>query len=286
MNLKPELCCRSCPYRSARCWYFMKLDKVAKKLPDYVFILSRSKAIKISCHSPGASFSNYVSITCGAVKHWRIKQLRRVILGFNDEYYYYAHADEEEIEIVDDENERNEDIGEGNHKKFLSREDKLDKIQKILGADRPIKIIFDSQINAYAAGDGQISITSGALDLADSDEQVFMIAHEMSHIESEHIKKKNELRKKVVHEIFNAWSEKGNFFPKMLDTLKLSALGFAAGTALSHSQEIEADVKAQKRLKEIGYGEKGGEKFFNRFDEGISLSHPSSKLRGEIIKKI
>lgn len=83
-------------------------------------------------------------------------------------------------------------------------------------------IIQDPKINAYAAGVEEpiIVITSGAYDLLDNDELIFILGHELGHIKSEHV---------LYHQM-------ASYLPYIGDVIGSATLGI--GSLLSTSLEL------------------------------------------------
>lgn len=194
------------------------------------------------------------------------------------EHYGYVNDDGEEVDENDGEDEES---GDGN----LSREEKIKKLKKILGIEESIEIIESSEINGHVDSNGSIFITTAALNELDLDEIAAIFAHEEGHINSDHIAKKvtyiDDLKNKV-HLIANC---NEGFFAKVGGMIAVGVLGGIGFVGLSHAQEIEADLKGQKILEDAGFGEEGAEKLLRRVNNGFSLTHPSSNLRRNIIKR-
>jgi len=170
------------------------------------------------------------------------------------------------------------------------RKKKIKKLKKRLNLKkRDIKIVLDSTINAYVNNDNKIYVNTGALDNLDLDELAFLLLHEESHIESGHVEKNERVRKEVASEVASelsgVWSSESGFLKKIFSSLIVGAAGVATCSVVSQAFELEADINAQKKLQEAGFGEEGGQKLFKRFNKGFSLSHPSVELRKNIIKK-
>lgn len=290
-NLK-EKYCHSCKKKSDTCEYLEKLNEATKFFSEdkyynmyfngycYKFYISESTDESITNNFSGSYIESdifiYIHLSCGVLKKYSIEFIRNFISNIRSSYSY---TDNEESDKEDDENEV--DFSS------LSNEEKIEMLKEQLGIEGQIEIVQDSRVNAYTKNNNVIYITTGALNNLDFDELAFIIAHEDSHVESGHVQRKTELAEKVINEVTNVWTNKsGSFFQNLADTLKIGAAGLVAGTALSYSQEVEADVKAKQKLQQAGCSDEGGEKLFSRTKNGYSLTHPSNKLRRDILNNI
>lgn len=295
MSINRSMNCGSCNHE-IDCPHLLKLEEVAESIyclssravndmpfPSYNIYISDSD--DIDCRYVSSALDNSICISCGTIKKWPAADIRKLFLAFlNRNSASCETASGIDNNDIDDEPEDGEE-GDNGDDVFLTPAAKIETIQKILEIDKPITIINSNQINAYADGDERIYITSAAVDLLDLDEIAFGLAHEDGHIALQHIKQRQELVDKIARAVKSSWQESGGFWQKLLDTIKIGAVGFVASVGLDQIQEIQADIAAQKKLDKVGYGQDGGEKFFTRIDNGFSLGHPSSKARKEIIKR-
>lgn len=71
------------------------------------------------------------------------------------------------------------------------------RLQRLIGGDLRegaqeynVAVYVSPEVNAFAMADGTIRIYAGLMDLLDDGELLFVVGHEMGHIEKEHIRKK------------------------------------------------------------------------------------------------
>lgn len=296
MSVYSGMSCGSCK-KKEECEYFFKLDKIVESIYPLsgginvlcpLYSVSILDSEEIVCEQWSSSYGKDIIISCGALKKWSEVNIKAVFKGF-----VYGNSVYEDDVNSGDVNKNNEDSDseekdedEDCSENPLSYEDKIKKIGEILKIDNPIKVKVSNEINAYVNNDNEIYITSAALDRLDLDEIAFGIAHENAHVGSHHIKTRADLIDVIADSIKENWTDKNSFLKKLLESIKIATVGVVSYIGLNHLQEIEADIKAQQKLNEIGYGQNGGEKFFNRMNVGTSFGHPSSSMRKEVIKKI
>lgn len=159
------------------------------------------------------------------------------------------------------------------------------KIQKKLDLDMPINIVDDCDIRVWTDYE-EIYISSGAINQMDIDEIAFAIAHEDAHITSKHKEQKSKIIDSINDEVRQIMRTDKGLGKKLIGLVGLGITGTAAFTLARQAQEIDADVKAKLKLKESVFDEEAGESFFKKINHGVSMSHPSSNLRSEILKLI
>jgi len=174
---------------------------------------------------------------------------------------------------------------DGNNKfNSLSDEEKVALISEKLKLpkDSVIKVVKDRDVNGFTDGN-RVLITSGAVENLSEEELAFLLGHEQAHIDADHVEKTRKLFHKKIDDIKNvANDKKTGFFKKTLNVLGETVLGALEISAINHQQELEADKKAQEKIKEAGYSGAGGRDLMDRFDipdRGISLTHPHPKTR-------
>ncbi len=147
------------------------------------------------------------------------------------------------------------------------------------------KVYLSPTVNAFAMADGSIRIYSGLMDMMDDDELLFVIGHEMGHIEEKHVKEKirmayagSAVRKAVASQ------------QNQVGAIARSGIGALAETLLnaqfSQREEREADDYGVAYLKNRGYGIRPAVSALTKLaalgnDHSFLASHPAPKARAE-----
>lgn len=114
------------------------------------------------------------------------------------------------------------------------------------------RILDSTEVNAFASPNGYIYITTGLLDIIESDDELaFIIAHEMGHIEKKHsvINYRQRLAAMLFSALFLASNNNYEDSEKVLLTAVMTDLVLKG---YSREQENEADAVALSHLKRIG----------------------------------
>lgn len=114
------------------------------------------------------------------------------------------------------------------------------------------RILDSTEVNAFASPNGYIYITTGLLDIIESDDELaFIIAHEMGHIEKKHsvINYRQRLAAMFFSALFLASNNNYEDPEKVLLTVVMTDLVLKG---YSRQQENEADAVALSHLKRIG----------------------------------
>lgn len=262
--------CTSCSNKGD-CEHLKKLEVIVSGIEDISYPLRLCSSQEFVLTHTFALAADYeeICISCGAIKEMTEQSILSSLMSF-------INSEEDNDEYDDDEEDDSN----------LSREEKIEKIREILKLEDSIEIVESSEVNGHVKSDGTIVINSAALDTLDFDEIAFLIAHEKGHINCGHVGKKAELIEEVEEAIASALKGDKSLIKRLVDVSKIGFIGGVSYIGLSHLSEIEADIEAKKMLKEANFSEEGGEKTLSRYDNGLSLTHPSSKLRRRIIKGI
>lgn len=269
--------CTSCSNKGD-CEHLKKLEVIVSGIEDISYPLRLCSSQEFVLTHTFALAADYeeICISCGAIKEMTEQSILSSLMSFINS--------EDDDDDDDDEDDEEEDDDDDNSN--LSREEKIEKIREILKLKDSIEIVESSEVNGHVKSDGTIVINSAALDTLDFDEIAFLIAHEKGHINCGHVGKKAELIEGVEEAVASALKGDKSLIKRLVDVTKIGFIGGVSYIGLSHLSEIEADIEAKKILKEANFSEDGGEKTLSRYDNGLSLTHPSSKLRRRIIKGI
>jgi len=145
------------------------------------------------------------------------------------------------------------------------------------------KVYLSPTVNAFAMADGSIRIYSGLMDMMSDEELLFVIGHEMGHIEKKHVKEKIRMAyagSAVRKAIASQQNEAG--------TIARSVIGALAETLLSaqfsQQEEREADDSGVAFLERNGYDRKAAISALEKLatlgnDHSFLASHPAPKAR-------
>ncbi|MCF8079939.1 MAG: M48 family metallopeptidase [Desulfobacterales bacterium] len=150
------------------------------------------------------------------------------------------------------------------------------------------KVYLSPTVNAFAVADGSIRICSGLMDMMDDDEFLFVIGHEMGHIEEKHVKEKIRLAY-AGSAVRKAIASQQN----QVGAIARSGIGTLAETLLnaqfSQREERQADDYGVAYLKNRGYGIRPAVSALTKLatlgnDHSFLASHPAPKARAERLR--
>jgi hypothetical protein len=183
----------------------------------------------------------------------------------------------------------NREQEEDNGYYYLNPEEKIRAVARRIGLSDSCEIIIkdDNSINGCTDGK-KIWVNSGAISQLPEEEMAFLLSHEQSHIEGDHVGKTEELIKRRIEKIETIFEDKKTgLFKKTLKTIGSGLVGIGEFSAMSHMHELEADKNAKRKTQKVGYSGNGGEDLLDRFnvsDRGFSITHPHPKTRKDNLK--
>lgn len=158
------------------------------------------------------------------------------------------------------------------------------------------RILDSTEVNAFASPNGYIYITTGLLDIIESDHELaFIIAHEMGHIEKKHsvINYRKRLAAMFFSALFLASNNNYEDSEKVLLTVVMTDLVLKGN---SREQENEADAVALSHLKRIGMDHLSYKMVMGKFTDmrqykiyaidKIFSTHPTPEKRIENLDKL
>jgi hypothetical protein len=290
-----------CRYRE-NCRYVKKLEEAIEELEfdyasigmfDYIEIDPSNKRF----WNGDISESEYCfRVSCGLLKNYSFDHLKWVATRM-----YFQNKLNELDEIYEEDEERDpEDSWEEDEDEWEASEwdddgdvDNLTRAISRLGQKGekikyPVEIIQSNDINGFANSEtGKIQITSAAIDSLSEEEIAFILAHEEAHLDRKHAQAKQELSsltEKHMKEVLS--DEKTGLVKKIVGAAALTTVAVAAGVATSKLLELDADIEAQRRMKEAGYSHDDTLKFTERLDQRGNLisTHPSGKTRKKMLE--
>ena len=158
------------------------------------------------------------------------------------------------------------------------------------------RILDSTEVNAFASPNGYIYITTGLLDIIESDDELaFIIAHEMGHIEKKHsvINYRQRLAAMFFSALFLASNNNYEDSEKVLLTAVMTDLVLKG---YSREQEKEADAVALSHLKRTGMDHLSYKMVMGKFTDmrqykiyaidKIFSTHPTPEKRIENLNKL
>lgn len=142
-----------------------------------------------------------------------------------------------------------------------------DTIRK--NVDYKFRVLDSAEVNAFAASNGFIYVTTGLLGVIESDDELaFVLAHEMAHIEKKHavINYKRAIALSFMAAIFIAGSS-DNSKDAMENALFTTVMLNIIMKGYSREQEREADEVGLAHLKRIGKNYQEHQTLFGKFSD-------------------
>lgn len=188
----------------------------------------------------------------------------------NDEGYCNEeenYEDEEETEEVNiDEGEETSEQIEEVEESTITIKDPLErlqsvveKIEQVTGKKLEVEYIDSDKFVAQVDRNDKISLSRGLIEATESDDEIaFVISHELSHREEDHIEQINKRTEEILDETIKmADKVKGGVIKRVLGKGLIMVAGTAAAVVISKGRsrqaEKEADAEALNIMIEAGY---------------------------------
>ncbi len=162
------------------------------------------------------------------------------------------------------------------------------------GLDLNYKVYLANQVNAFAMADGTIRFYSGLMDMMNDDELLFILGHEIGHVQHGHIAKATKLSA-AASGVRKGVASTSSVAGDVAATAAGGLLEKLVNMQFSQSQEYEADEYGVNFMKRHGYNVDGAITSFNKLAKlerkggtfaNLISSHPTSKKRADALAKI
>ncbi len=237
--------------------------------------------------------------------------------GDNDEEYYGDENDEcydeeedyeekEESEEVDMDEDRETpkqiEKSEGSPvavtDPFERLQSVVERIEQTTGKKLKIEYVDSDNFVAQVDKSDRISLSRGLIEAAGSDDELaFVISHELSHSEENHIEQINESAEEILEETAKIADKiKGGIVKRVLGKGLVMAAGVATAVVVSRDRsrraEKEADAEALDIMVEAGFNPKAAEEFLAKYEHDyqgflseLLSTHPTAAERIDNLRR-
>lgn len=236
--------------------------------------------------------------------------------GDNDEEYYGDESDEyydeednyeeeEESEEVDgDEEEVSEQIEESEDSPVAVRDpferlqSVVERIEQVTGKELKINYVDSDNFIAHVDRNDEISLSRALIEATETDDEIaFVISHEFSHSEEDHLEKINESAEEILKETTKVADKiKGGIVKRVLGKGLVMAAGVATAVVVSRDRsrraEKEADAEALDIMVEAGFNPDAAEEFLSKYEHDyqgffseLLSTHPTAAERIDNLRR-
>lgn len=148
----------------------------------------------------------------------------------------------------------------------------VERIEQVTGKELKINYVDSDNFIAHVDRNDEISLSRALIEATETDDEIaFVISHEFSHSEEDHLEKINESAEEILKETTKVADKiKGGIVKRVLGKGLVMAAGVATAVVVSRDRsrraEKEADAEALDIMVEAGFNPDAAEEFLSKYE--------------------